>query len=621
MGDGRYDSQRLIDAAAENAQALFLFDMTEVARQSGAIVSAVMLGAIAGGSGLPIPVEAFEAAISRDGKSVDSNLRGFRAGLAAVRERAPVALRRPGKRAAKPTREALEAEAAALPQARRARSPPKACVASSPIRTSTYARLYLDRLKPVAEADARANAGGKLLAETARHLAVRMSFEDVIRVAQAKIAPERFRRIEGEIGAKDQPYVITEFLKPGIEELCQVLPPRLARAHRRFSEKRGWLDTRPFRHGAEDHDGVGLSALLDVSRSCGASVRKAGAMPRSRSSIEAWLARVLAAAKLSGDLALEVAECARLIKGYGDTWKRGVVELRADRGARDRAGAGRAHRRSRKASTPLRARAPRRWSIPKARACERAVRRSSSKCAAAGGGVALSPHPWERVASGASPRSGEGACDSVRLPAIAALEHARLRGERIRTLRLPPYFASLTRLNCANPRSKSGPSVRSMLITRQIALPMKLCVPVMVQITVVCPPCLREDEIRVARALERLDEVGARRDALVRLALRDRHRAGADLVVAVPCERCAGAGLRARERDPRVRIELRPRRPVLPRLRSLTLRKIDRRRRRDRGSSASGGNRRAETRRPSRMPRRAGQPDREPFQEAHTVTL
>ena len=39
--------------------------------------------------------------------------------------------------------------------------------------------------------------------------------------------------------------------------------------------------------------------------------------------IEAWLARVVAAAKLSPDLALEIAECARLIKGYGDTWKRG----------------------------------------------------------------------------------------------------------------------------------------------------------------------------------------------------------------------------------------------------------------------------------------------------------
>jgi indolepyruvate ferredoxin oxidoreductase beta subunit len=39
--------------------------------------------------------------------------------------------------------------------------------------------------------------------------------------------------------------------------------------------------------------------------------------------IEAWLARVAASARLSPELALEVAECARLIKGYGDTWKRG----------------------------------------------------------------------------------------------------------------------------------------------------------------------------------------------------------------------------------------------------------------------------------------------------------
>ena len=96
-----------------------------------------------------------------------------------------------------------------------------------------YVQLYLDRLKPFTEP--------KLLSATARHLAVRMSFEDVIRVAEAKISPERFRRIEGEIGAKDQPYVITEFLKPGIEELCQVLPPRLARAIVAYSERRGWL--------------------------------------------------------------------------------------------------------------------------------------------------------------------------------------------------------------------------------------------------------------------------------------------------------------------------------------------------------------------------------------------
>ena len=82
------------------------------------------------------------------------------------------------------------------------------------------------------EADARAKPAARLLRETARHLAVRMSFEDVIRVAAGQDRRRRAsRRIAAEIGAKRASRSrITEFLKPGIEELCSVLPPRLARA-------------------------------------------------------------------------------------------------------------------------------------------------------------------------------------------------------------------------------------------------------------------------------------------------------------------------------------------------------------------------------------------------------
>jgi indolepyruvate ferredoxin oxidoreductase beta subunit len=41
--------------------------------------------------------------------------------------------------------------------------------------------------------------------------------------------------------------------------------------------------------------------------------------------IEAWLRMIAQAAPLSSDLALDIAECARLIKGYGDTHKRGTA--------------------------------------------------------------------------------------------------------------------------------------------------------------------------------------------------------------------------------------------------------------------------------------------------------
>jgi indolepyruvate ferredoxin oxidoreductase beta subunit len=323
MADGRYDPERLTTAVAQNANVHLLLDMEALAKQAGAIVNSVMLGALAGSGRLPIPAEAFEAAIKRDGKAVESNLRGFQAGLAASRAKAPPPLPRSSKRPAVPTVSALEAEAAALPQTARA-------FAGEGVRRlvayqdAAYARLYLDRLKPIAEADLRANAGGRLLAETARHLAVRMSFEDVIRVAEAKIDPRRLRRIEGEIGAGNQPYVITEFLKPGIEELCQVLPSRLARAIIGYSENRGWLGKIYF--GME----LKTTTVWGFLRFWGlAKLRpfrpKSWRFAEEQVLIEAWLARVLGAARLSSDLALEVAECARLIKGYGDTWKRGAA--------------------------------------------------------------------------------------------------------------------------------------------------------------------------------------------------------------------------------------------------------------------------------------------------------
>jgi indolepyruvate ferredoxin oxidoreductase, beta subunit len=56
--------------------------------------------------------------------------------------------------------------------------------------------------------------------------------------------------------------------------------------------------------------------------------RKSHRFHEEQRSIEAWLGRVIDAARLSADLALEVAECARLIKGYGDTLKRGSVNYR-----------------------------------------------------------------------------------------------------------------------------------------------------------------------------------------------------------------------------------------------------------------------------------------------------
>jgi indolepyruvate ferredoxin oxidoreductase, alpha subunit len=323
MGDGRYDPERLIAAVEKNSQKALLLDLETIARESGAMINAVMLGVIADAGALPIPAEAFEAAIRADGKAVEANLRGFRAGLAAARDGAqPPAL--PGKRAhgAVSSLAELESEIAPMPAAARA-------IMSEGVRRLAayqdlaYARLYLDRLSPIRDADTKAGADGQLLAATARHLAVRMSYEDVIRVAQAKIDPARFSRIAAQMAVKtDQPFTVTEFLKPGVEEFCSILPRWLATRILAYAERHPAFARA---HWGMEVNTASISGylrfyLLAKLRSFRPKTFRYAEEQRA---IEAWLQLIARAAPLSAELATEIAECARLIKGYGDTHKRG----------------------------------------------------------------------------------------------------------------------------------------------------------------------------------------------------------------------------------------------------------------------------------------------------------
>jgi len=331
MGEGRYDSTRLLKAIEEHAQEQLLVDMEALAKQSGAMINAVMLGIIAGCERLPITAAAFEAAIRADAKAVDANLKGFRAGLKAVQE---ANFKR--AEAAAPAR--WHGAAPALADLERTIQDTVPVIARDVMieglrrltryQSIRYARRYLDRLAAIQEADARAQAGGRLLRETARHLAVRMSYEDVIRVAQAKIDPARMERIAAEIGAKQgEPFTVTEFLKPGIEEMCSILPPWPARGILALAERRGWLDRV---HWAMEVNTASVSGFLRFWLLAKLRFWR----PRSyrygqeQQAIDAWLGHVAEAARLSVDLALDVAECARLIKGYGDTWKRGSANYR-----------------------------------------------------------------------------------------------------------------------------------------------------------------------------------------------------------------------------------------------------------------------------------------------------
>src|SRR5437899_3155965 len=77
MADGSFDVGRLLRAVKERSRQQILFDMDQAAEESGGVINAVLLGALAGSGRLPLPDAAFEAAIRHAGKSVDTNLAAF----------------------------------------------------------------------------------------------------------------------------------------------------------------------------------------------------------------------------------------------------------------------------------------------------------------------------------------------------------------------------------------------------------------------------------------------------------------------------------------------------------------------------------------------------------------
>ena len=328
--DGRYDTTRILGAAETMAKRAILFDGLSVARDSSSVLNAVLLGTIAGSGVLPIPPSVFEDAIRTEGKAVDSNLAGFAGGLACGREdteASPAADQEAAGVEATPPRPLYDRVRRDHPEAAR----PIVLEGASRLidyQDTAYAELYLDRLDTVLAVDVDAPGKAELTSETARYLALWMAHEDVIRVAQLKTRRGRLEHVRGEVGAHPDDIVrVTEFLKPSVEEFCSILPPRVARPILRWAERRGWLDRLSVGIHLKTTTIVGFSTLWLMARL--RPLRRLGyGFKEQQALIEDWLDLVRRAAAQDQGLALEVAKCAHLVRGYGDTRKTGLAHFR-----------------------------------------------------------------------------------------------------------------------------------------------------------------------------------------------------------------------------------------------------------------------------------------------------
>jgi indolepyruvate ferredoxin oxidoreductase beta subunit len=332
--DGRFDDLAIEAATRAACATLHMADLTALALANSTAVSAVMFGALVASGVLPFDLAVCQRVVrgdAPDSPRSKASWQGFLAGWQAVAGAPAKAAPSPATSHA-PSRDPENASATVVIRGIALPAPVAAVAQHGVVRLvdhqdSAYADQYLGLVQRFAAADTAPYAAST---EAARTLALWMAYEDVIRVADLKSRASRFAQIRRDYGAQaHEPVVVRDFLKPGLAEMADILPPAPARWLRAVA------DRRLQRTGAATlGDGIQLqtsSVLGLLAMRLMASLRplrrRSARFAEEQALVTRWTAALEAAWKLDEALARQVATLPRLIKGYSDTHARGKAKF------------------------------------------------------------------------------------------------------------------------------------------------------------------------------------------------------------------------------------------------------------------------------------------------------
>ena len=325
-----YPTDDLLRAAEAFSRRFIAFDALALAREHGTEANAILLGALAASEVLPIGADAYRAAIERKAVQVKQNLAGFELGRERVSGSGSASETAPGdggrlRKAAPRSADGPRGDGEVTGLDPLVRDWPAALhpVLAHAIprlidyQDRAYALRYLERLKPFVAPDADVDVA----AIVARWLAVWMTYEDAIRVADLKTRWARFERITHDARAPGAEIIVTDYLKPDLDEIYGVLPYRLVRGVARWAERR-WPEARPTLGQHVKTTTISGYLRLWLLARCRRLRSFSYRAHEEHRRMERWLAAVARCAGSSADLAREVARAAQLVKGYGDVRRR-----------------------------------------------------------------------------------------------------------------------------------------------------------------------------------------------------------------------------------------------------------------------------------------------------------
>ena len=335
-GNGIADANKVIEAGRGSAKRFLCFDLQSLAEQAGSVISASLFGAIAGSGTLPFSRADFEATIERSGKGVKPSLKAFALGFDAVQS-APdfpdfIDTTRPVPAVPDSARNPRVQQL--LDDIRQNFAPAAQPMLVAGLRRTlefqdlAYGKEYLDHMRGIQALDKQYGGDAKqwaLTSAAARYVAVAMAYDDVIRVADLKTREARFERVRDEVRAKpDQLVYTTEYMHPRLEEVCGTMPAGLGQAIENSDTLKKWLEPL-FRKGRFLQSGTLIGFLMLYGLSGMRRFRRSTLRHKiEMRGFQEWLNLITQTAPSNYDLAVEIVNCRRLVKGYSDTHARGT---------------------------------------------------------------------------------------------------------------------------------------------------------------------------------------------------------------------------------------------------------------------------------------------------------
>jgi indolepyruvate ferredoxin oxidoreductase, beta subunit len=334
MADGRANPGSFIDASADSAKVFVSADFAKIADRAGTVISAALFGGLAGTDVLPFGRAQFEEAIRRGGIGIDASLKAFSAGYETVRHQQADSDKRAEPRTAYRVgpllKELAERVQTAFPfESHEILFP--AIQRLAEYQDLRYASEYLDKLEPIRNLDREFGDGQfGLLRETGRYLALWLSYEDAIRVADLKTRSGRFDRVNRETRVGSAQLIeINEFLSPQPQEIADLLPVSAGR----WLMGSRWAKSLILRFtgGGKVVKTTSLHGfiMLYLIAHLRPLRRRSLRFHVEQEETATWLDAIASVATQDYALAEEVAECGQLIKGYGDTHDLGTRNFHA----------------------------------------------------------------------------------------------------------------------------------------------------------------------------------------------------------------------------------------------------------------------------------------------------